>query len=68
MKAMAKRVSYGWGVVPVEASVRNLGFRTSLIPKDGSYLLPLKDEVRRKTGVTAGDTIAVVMSLARSPR
>jgi hypothetical protein len=35
-----------------------------LFPKDGTYLLPLKADVRRKTNVTVGDTIPVVMNIA----
>jgi hypothetical protein len=42
-------------------------FTTSLFPKDGAYLLPLKDAVRRKAALTAGDSIVVEMAL-RPPR
>ena len=59
----AKAVTYGWGVVPVEATVGGVSFTTSLFPKDGTYLLPLKDAVRRATGVTAGDLVAVEMTI-----
>jgi hypothetical protein len=34
-----------------------------LFPKDGTYLLPLKDKVRLATGVTAGDRVAVELSV-----
>ncbi len=44
-----------------------MAFTTSLFPKDETYLLPLKDEVRRKAEVTAGDVIAVEMTV-RGPR
>jgi hypothetical protein len=63
IRSEAKRVSYGWGVIPVEATVRGVTFTTSLFPRDGTYLLPLKDAVRKPTGVTAGDTIHVEMTL-----
>jgi hypothetical protein len=63
IRAAAKMVSYGWGVIPVEVTVGDVVFKTSLFPKDGTYLVPLKDEVRRKTGVTAGDRIAIEMVL-----
>lgn len=67
LRLAARAVSYGWGVIPVEASLGGTTFTTSLFPRDGGYLLPLKDAVRRKAGVTAGDTIAVEMRL-RPPR
>jgi hypothetical protein len=59
----AKLVSYGWGVIPVEATISGVTFTTSLFPKDGTYLLPLKDAVRKPAGITAGDTIHVEMTL-----
>lgn len=69
VRRVAKFVTYGWGVIPVEATIGGVTFTTSLFPKDGTYLLPLKDAVRRKANVTAGDVIAVEMALrpARRP-
>jgi hypothetical protein len=59
----ARQVSYGWGMIPVSIEIGEVAFTTSLFPKNGGYLLPLKDAVRRKTGVTVGDTVAVHMTL-----
>jgi hypothetical protein len=59
----SKLVSYGWGVIPVEATIGGVTFTTSLFPKDGTYLLPLKDAVRRPVGITAGDTVHVEMTV-----
>jgi hypothetical protein len=61
VRQVAKAVSYGWGVVPVEARIAGVSFTTSLFPKDGGYLLPIKVAVRRKANITVGDTIAVEM-------
>jgi hypothetical protein len=63
IRAASKLVSYGWGVIPVAATVRGVSFTTSLFPKDGTYLLPLKDAVRKPSGITAGDVIQVEMTL-----
>lgn len=68
VRRVARFVTYGWGVIPVEATIAGVTFTTSLFPKDGTYLLPLKDAVRRKTGVTAGDAIAVEMTLRPAER
>ena len=65
IRQAAKFVSYGWGVIPVVATIGAVQFTTSLFPKDGSYLLPLKDAVRRKISVTAGDAVQVEMMLGR---
>lgn len=63
LRRLAKAVSYGWGVVPVEATIARASFTTSLFPKDDGYLLPLKAVVRRKTNVTAGDQVTVEMTI-----
>ncbi|MEU6194938.1 DUF1905 domain-containing protein [Streptomyces sp. NPDC047061] len=59
IRAVAGMASYGWGVVPVEATVGGVVFQTSLFPKDGGYLLPLKNAVRRPAGLGAGDAVTV---------
>ena len=63
IRRASKLVSYGWGVIPVEAVVGGVTFTTSLFPKDGTYLLPLKVAVRKPTGITAGDVVHVEMTL-----
>jgi hypothetical protein len=57
----ARRASYGWGCVPVEAEANGVAFTTSLFPKDGGYLLPLKAAVRKQAAISLGDRIAVGM-------
>lgn len=59
----SKLVSYGWGGIPVEVTVKDVTFTTSLFPKDCTYLVPLKDAVRKPTGITAGDTVHIEMTL-----
>lgn len=63
LRRVAKLVTYGWGVVPVEAAIGGVTFTTSLFPKGDTYLLPLKVAVRRKTNITVGDAIAVTMAI-----
>lgn len=46
IKAAAKQLSYGWGVIPVTATIGKTTFTTSLFPKNGGYLLPVKNAVR----------------------
>ena len=57
-------VTYGWGVIPVEARIGETAFTTSLFPKDGRYLLPLRDAVRKPQGIGVNDEVAVEMHLA----
>lgn len=64
LRQVARSVTYGWGVVPVEARLGEIVFTTSLFPRKESYLLPLKDVVRRAAAVTAGERVRVIV---RSP-
>jgi hypothetical protein len=69
LKQIANQVSYGWGCIPVEATVRGVVYTTSLFPRDGTYLVPIKTVVRRKTDITVGDTVKVDMTVqAQSAR
>ena len=56
-------MSCGWGAVPVEARIGGTAFRTSLFPKDGRYLLPLRDTVRRAEGIGVTDEVSVELQL-----
>jgi hypothetical protein len=63
LRQVARAVTYGWGMIPVQARIGDVAFTTSLFPKDETYLLPLKTAVRRKTDITAGDRISVEMTI-----
>ncbi len=56
-------VSYGWGVIPVTARTGGTTWRTSLFPKDGRYLVPLKDAVRRAEGLDDGDDLTIRLTV-----
>jgi hypothetical protein len=63
IREVAALATYGWGVIPVEAQIGEVTFETSLFPKDGRYLLPLKDAVRKPQGIAAGDDVTVKMAI-----
>jgi Domain of unknown function (DUF1905) len=63
IRDVAAMATYGWGVVPVEARIGGVVFETSLFPKDGGYLLPLKDAVRKPQGISQGDDVTVEMTI-----
>ncbi|WP_417233705.1 DUF1905 domain-containing protein [Arthrobacter sp.] len=62
---VAAQVTYGWGVIPVTATIGGTTFTTSLFPKDGGYLVPLKVAVRRSEGIELDDEITVGLELGR---
>ena len=55
----ASAVSYGWGMIPVTAVIGDTLWTTSLYPKNGRYLLPVKTWVRRAEAIDVGDTVSV---------
>ena len=63
IREVAVMATYGWGVIPVEARIGEMTFTTSLFPKNGGYLLPLRKAVRKPQGLSAGDDVAVEMTV-----
>jgi hypothetical protein len=55
----------GWGSIPVQVTVSQANWKTSIFPdkKSQSYLLPLKSDVRKKLKVGVGDEIKVVIEI-----
>jgi hypothetical protein len=64
IKLAAKGVEY-WGQVPVTARIGETEFTTALFPKDGRYLLPLKDAVRQAAGIEVDEVLAVALRIGR---
>jgi len=63
LHAMSPMVSYGWGVIPVKVRIGERDFTTSLFPKDGGYLVPIKDAVRNAEGLVLGEAVLVEMGI-----
>jgi len=52
-------VSYGWGMIPVTAQIGGTRWATSLFPKDGRYIVPVKAAVRKAEGLKEGDMVPI---------
>lgn len=65
IKILFGGMSGGWGSIPVTVSLGKTIWQTSIFPdaKTGTYLLPLKSEVRKKEVVTAGDTVRFTIEI-----
>lgn len=59
LQAMVKFVTYGWGMIPVRAQIGNSEWATSLFPKDGSYVVPIKASIRKAEKLEEGDSVTV---------
>ena len=58
-----RELSYGWGVIPCEVTLGAVTTTTSLFPKDGIYLVPLKDRLRKPNSLGAGDKTSLVLRI-----
>ena len=63
IKAVSAQITYGWGVIPVLARIDDTEWETSLFPKDGRYLVPVKDKVRKAELLDLGDVVTVRLVL-----
>lgn len=63
IKASAAMLTYGWGVIPARITIGKTEYTTSLFPKDGSYLVPIKNAVRLPEKLELGQTVEISMSL-----
>jgi hypothetical protein len=54
-----------WGSVRVSATIGSTTWATSIFPdkKAGSFLLPVKAEVRKAEGIATGDTVDFVLEI-----
>lgn len=59
LRANLGELTYGWGVIPARVRIGDTEVTTSLIPKDGVYLVPLKIALRRPGGIDDGDEVKV---------
>jgi hypothetical protein len=64
IKVAAQGIEY-WGQVPVVARIREVEFTTALFPKDGRYLLPLKDAVRKAAEIELDTVVEAALNVGR---
>lgn len=55
----------GWGSLPVSITVGKTTWQTSIFPdkKSGTYILPLKAQVRKKEEIFDDDTVTFILKL-----
>lgn len=63
IKAISSSVTYGWGCIPVRARIGETEWKTSLFPKNGLYLVPIKVLVQRAEGLDVGDQVAIRLEI-----
>lgn len=63
IKSISAELTYGWGVIPCTATIGSTTFTTSLFPKDGAYLLPVKVAVQRAEQIDYDAEITATITL-----
>jgi hypothetical protein len=66
IKERAAQLTYGWGVIPVIGVIGETEFTTSLIPKEGLYLLPIKNVVRFGENLNVGQVVQAKLTLGKA--
>ena len=63
IKEVERLVTYGWGMIPVTATIGETTWKTALWPKEGLYVLPLKDRVRKAECMVEGTLATAVLEV-----
>ena len=58
-------VTYGWGMIPVVVRIGRTEWKTSLWPKDGRYIVPIKARVRVAEHIGEGDSVTVRLEVGK---
>lgn len=59
-------LSYGWGCIPAQVTLGETVFTTSLMPRQGRYLVPMKAVVRGAARVGLGESVALTVRIDES--
>ena len=63
VQAEAAATTYGWGAIPVRVRVGGSEWETSLLPRDGGYVMPVRKAVRLGEGLTEGGSVTVGLTV-----
>lgn len=63
LKAASSLVTYGWGMIPVRVQIGQTVWKTSLFPKNGQYIVPIRASVRKAETLDEGDDVTLSLEL-----
>jgi hypothetical protein len=64
IKDISGFVTYGWGMIPVKVRIGRTEWKTALWPKDGRYIVPIKDVVRKAEQLDLGDVVTIRLEVS----
>ncbi len=63
LKAILGFVTYGWGMIPANVRIGKTEWQTSMFPKDGRYIVPIKASVRKAENLEQGNKVTVQLEV-----
>ena len=63
LKTISTKVTYGWGVIPVHVRIGETEWKTSLFPKEGRYLVPIRMSVQKSENLKVGDNVVIQLEI-----
>jgi len=66
LHALSPMVTYGWGMIPVTATIGRHTWSTALWPKDGRYVVPIRKVVRVGERLNEGDDVSVRLRVGQT--
>lgn len=53
----------GWGSLPVNVTIGSISWKTSIFPDKGTYLLPIKSQIRKAEKIDEEDLIYLTVEI-----
>lgn len=60
---IAPLVTYGWGMIPASVTIGRTTVTTSLWPKDGGYVVPVKKALQDAEDLDVDDEVEVTLDI-----
>ena len=59
-----QELTYGWGMITYKIFIDGREYKTAITPKDGTYFVPLKDEIRKRHSLYVGGQVELTLLLS----
>lgn len=63
IESVSAGISYGWGMIPADVTIGATTWYTALWPRQGAYVVPLKDAIRKAEQINLYDVVTVRLML-----
>jgi hypothetical protein len=63
IESVSAGITYGWGMIPADVAIGETTWYTALWPREGAYVVPLKDRIRKAEGIELDDVVTVHLAL-----